>query len=61
VTGEQLTLDCCDPTWTTPPVPSRRTPTPEDLKRVELADLLEQGVGLYRLRTATTIPAGRYL
>lgn len=51
----------CDPTWSLRYQPSDRTPTAEDLRRAELADLDDQGALHSDLRHADTIPAGSYL
>ena len=56
MTGVQLALDDHEPDQ-----PSDRTPTPADLRRHEMCDLRDQGVGPYGLWTADTVPTGRYL
>lgn len=62
MTGVQLALDIdCEPTWTTRPQPDHTMPTPGQIRLAELADLADQGTGPTALRTATTIPTGRYL
>ncbi|MFJ9740859.1 hypothetical protein [Streptomyces sp. NPDC101166] len=69
MTGRQLTLDdalpeqppaVCDPVWTDCQ-PTRRTPTPADLRRAELSDLRGQEASVYGLYTADTVPTGHYL
>ena len=57
MTHQQLAFDICDPTWTTPPTPSR-----QELSPSEERDLRANGLTSRQLYTMTTVkPAGSYL
>ncbi len=58
MTAVQLALDDNEPDRYQP---SDRTPTPTDLREHEMHDLRQQGPGPVALRTADTVPTGRYL